>query len=136
MKQTFTLGVLWTVLAVPLAVTAQGARSVDAGCAASRTVDTGAMSEGEVRRVDTAAGKLTLRHGPLANLDMPAMTMVFRVRDPAWLRQLDVGEKVRFVAERIDGNLTVTAFEPERQAPTARLNARADRSGGAIAKQR
>ena len=67
------------------------------------------MSEGEVRKVDSTVGKLTLRHGPLANLDMPAMTMVFRVKDPAWLVQLKVGDKVRFVAERVDGNLTVTA---------------------------
>ncbi len=74
-----------------------------------------AMSEGEVRRVDSAVGKLTLRHGPLANMEMPAMTMVFRVKDPAWLTQLKVGDKVRFVAERVDGNLTVTALEPERQ---------------------
>ncbi len=132
----FSLAVLWTALAVPLAVTAQRARSIDAACAASWVGDSSAMSEGEVRRVDTAAGKLTLRHGPLANLDMPAMTMVFRVRDPAWLRRLDVGKKVRFVAERIDGNLTVTAFEPERHAPTVRLGSRADTSGDATAKQR
>jgi len=73
------------------------------------------MSEGEVRKVDSAVGKLTLRHGPLANMDMPAMTMVFRVKDPAWLTQVKVGDRVRFVAERVDGNLTVTALEPERQ---------------------
>jgi Cu/Ag efflux protein CusF len=74
-----------------------------------------AMSEGEVRKVDSTAGKLTLRHGPLANLDMPAMTMVFRVKDPAWLAQLKVGDRVRFVAKRVDGNLTVTAIELEQQ---------------------
>lgn len=74
-----------------------------------------AMSEGEVRKVDSATGKLTLRHGPLMNMEMPPMTMVFRVKDPAWLTQLKVGDKVRFVAERVDGNLTVTALEPERQ---------------------
>ena len=73
------------------------------------------VSEGEVRKVDSAAGKLTLRHGALQNVDMPAMTMVFRVRDPAWLQQLRVGDRVRFVAERVDGNLTVTALEPEKQ---------------------
>lgn len=73
------------------------------------------MSEGEVRKVDSAVGKLTLRHGPLANMDMPAMTMVFRVKDPAWLTQVKVGDRVRFVAERVDGNLTVTALEPDRQ---------------------
>ncbi|MCC7327299.1 MAG: copper-binding protein [Burkholderiales bacterium] len=73
------------------------------------------MSEGEVRKVDSAAGKLTLRHGPLENLDMPEMTMVFRVKDPAWLAQVKVGDKVRFVAERVDGKLTVTALHLEPQ---------------------
>lgn len=73
------------------------------------------MSEGEVRKVDTAAGKVTLRHGTLQNIDMPPMTMVFRVKDPAWLNQVKVGDKVRFVAERVDGNLTIVALEPERQ---------------------
>lgn len=80
---------------------------------ASRAV--ASMSEGEVRKVDSAAGKLTLRHGTLENIDMPAMTMVFRVRDPGWLQQVKVGDKVRFVAERVDGNLTIVALEPERQ---------------------
>jgi len=73
------------------------------------------MSEGEVRKVDAAAGKLTLRHGTLANVDMPPMTMVFRVKDPAWLQQVKVGDKVRFVAERVDGNLNIVALEPQRQ---------------------
>jgi len=72
-------------------------------------------SEGEVRKVDSTAGKLTLRHGPLENLAMPAMTMVFRVTDPAWLAQLKVGDKVRFTADRVDGNLTVTALELEKR---------------------
>ena len=73
------------------------------------------MSEGEVRKVDATLGKITLRHGPLDNLNMPGMTMVFRVRDPAWLPQLKVGERVRFVAERIDGNLTITALEADQR---------------------
>jgi Cu/Ag efflux protein CusF len=70
------------------------------------------MSDGEVRKIDKAAGKLTLRHGPIQNLDMPAMTMVFRVSDPALLDTLKEGEKVRFTAERVGGALTVTAIAP------------------------
>lgn len=70
------------------------------------------MSDGEVRRVDKNAGKITLRHGPLANLGMPAMTMVFQVKDPAMLEQVKVGDKVKFVAERAGGALTVTKIEP------------------------
>ncbi len=69
------------------------------------------MSEGEVRKIDPTVGKLTLRHGQLRNLDMPGMTMVFRVKDPAWFGQMKVGDKVRFVAERVNGNLTVTELQ-------------------------
>lgn len=59
--------------------------------------------EGEVRRVNDAEGKVTLRHGPLPELDMPGMTMVFTARDRAVMRDLKVGDKVRFIAERSDG---------------------------------
>lgn len=69
-------------------------------------------SEGEVRKVDREASKVTLKHGPLANLDMPAMTMVFRVSDPAMLEKLKVGDKIRFTADKVGGQYTVTAFEP------------------------
>jgi Cu/Ag efflux protein CusF len=55
---------------------------------------------------------MTLRHGPIANLDMPAMTMVFRVADPAMLEQVQPGDKVRFKADRVEGQMTVTAIEP------------------------
>lgn len=70
-----------------------------------------AMSEGMVRKIDKSQGKLTLRHGPLANLDMPAMTMIFRVADPAWLDQVKTGDSIRFQAEKVDGKLTVTQLE-------------------------
>lgn len=59
--------------------------------------------EGEVRRINEAEGKVTLRHGPLPNLDMPAMTMVFTAKDPAILKGIKVGEKVNFVAESASG---------------------------------
>jgi Cu(I)/Ag(I) efflux system periplasmic protein CusF len=70
------------------------------------------MSEGEIRRVDREAKKITVRHGPLANLDMPAMTMVFQVKDEAMLDQVKVGEKVKFVAEKTDGAYTITKIQP------------------------
>ena len=71
-----------------------------------------AMSEGEVRRVDKSAKKITVRHGPLANLDMPAMTMVFQVKDEAMLDQVKVGDKVKFVAEKSNGAFRITKIEP------------------------
>ena len=70
------------------------------------------LSEGEVRKVDKDANKITLRHGPLANLDMPAMTMVFQVTDPAMLDQVKAGDKIRFQAEKIGGGYRITKIEP------------------------
>jgi Cu(I)/Ag(I) efflux system protein CusF len=71
-------------------------------------------SEGEVRKVDPAQGKLTLKHGPIANLEMPGMTMVFKVADPKLLEGLKEGDKVKFSAERQGGAITVTAIERAR----------------------
>ena len=72
------------------------------------------QTDGEVRKVDKEQGKLTLRHGPLQNLDMPAMTMVFRVADPKMLEALKEGDKVKFTAEKVNGAFTVTAIQPAK----------------------
>jgi Cu(I)/Ag(I) efflux system periplasmic protein CusF len=69
------------------------------------------LAEGVVRKVDKDAGKLTIKHGPLPNLDMPAMTMVFRAKDPAMLDQVKKGDKVRFEAQDIGGQLTVVRIK-------------------------
>jgi Cu(I)/Ag(I) efflux system protein CusF len=69
--------------------------------------------EGEVRKIDTDAKKITLRHGDIPNLEMPGMTMVFRVKDPALLGKVKPGDKVRFTADKVDGALTVLSIEPE-----------------------
>jgi len=71
-------------------------------------------AEGEVRRIDKEAGKITLKHGPIANLDMTAMSMVFRAKDPAMLDQVKVGDKVRFRADKIQGALTITEIQPAK----------------------
>jgi Cu/Ag efflux protein CusF len=68
-------------------------------------------AEGEVRRIDKEAGKITLKHGSIANLDMTPMSMVFRAKDVAMLDKVNVGDKVRFKAEKIQGALTVTEIE-------------------------
>jgi Cu/Ag efflux protein CusF len=70
------------------------------------------MTDGEVRKVDKGAGKLTLKHGPIPNLDMPDMTMVFRVKEPTMLDQVKVGDKVRFAADKVGGQFTVVRIEP------------------------
>jgi Cu/Ag efflux protein CusF len=69
------------------------------------------LSDGEIRRIDKDAKKLTIRHGPLAKLDMPPMTMVFQVKDPAMLEQAKIGDKIRFQADKIGGAYTVTHIE-------------------------
>jgi len=71
-----------------------------------------AMADGEVKKVDKDAGKLTIKHGPLTNLDMPGMTMVFRVKDPVMLDQVKEGDKIRFVADRVNGAITVVELKP------------------------
>lgn len=73
-----------------------------------------AISTGEVRKIDKSTGKMTIRHGPLANLGMDAMTMVFRVKDKAMLEQVNVGDKIRFIAEEPNGQLTVTWLEKQQ----------------------
>ena len=70
-----------------------------------------ALTSGEVRKVDKDAKKLTIRHEPILNLDMPAMTMVFQVRDLTVLDRVKPGDKVKFSADKVDGAYTVTNLE-------------------------
>jgi len=70
------------------------------------------MVDGQVKKVDKSAGKVTLSHGPLVNLNMPAMTMVFRVKEAGWLDQMKAGDKIRFMADNVNGAITVVHFEP------------------------
>ena len=68
--------------------------------------------QGEVRKIDEAAGKVTLKHGPIKNLGMDVgMTMTFRVKDPAMLREVQVGDKVEFEAEQGASGYTVTKLQ-------------------------
>ena len=70
------------------------------------------MVDGTVKKVDKAAGKVTLAHGPLTNLGMNMpMTMAFRVKDASWLHQMKEGDKIRFVADSINGVITIVKFE-------------------------
>jgi Cu(I)/Ag(I) efflux system protein CusF len=84
------------------------AQSVETGMNASD-----AMSTGEVKKIDKGAGKMTIQHGPLKNLGMDAMTMVFRVNDQLMLEEVSVGDKIRFIAEEPNGKLTVTRLEKQ-----------------------
>ena len=72
-----------------------------------------AMVKGEVKKIDEAAGKITLKHGPIKNLDMneDGMTMVFRVKDPGMLKQVKTGDKVEFEADRAPDGITITKLQ-------------------------
>ena len=69
------------------------------------------MSSGEVRKIDKDAQKITLKHGEIKNMDMPPMTMVFKVLDMKLLDKVKAGDKVNFSAEKRDGAIVVTAIE-------------------------
>jgi Cu(I)/Ag(I) efflux system protein CusF len=88
------------------AATAAAGSNADASSAA--------MTEGEIRKVDKEAGKITIRHAELKNLDMPAMTMVFQAKDKAMLDQVKTGDKVNFVADKVDGKFTVVQIESRK----------------------
>ena len=72
------------------------------------------LTEGEVRKIDLEAGKVTLKHGEIKNLDMPGMTMVFVVKDKALLDKRKASEKVKFKAIKDAGKFTVTEIQPAR----------------------
>ena len=105
--------VLFTTLLIASA-TGLHAQTQPAASQAASTPTTAAMTEGEVRKIDKAAEKVTLRHAPIDNLGMPAMTMVFKVADPKMLDTLKEGDKIRFSADRLNGAITVTGIEAGR----------------------
>lgn len=89
---------LVTILAAALSVTATAAFATD-------------YTKGTVKKVDMKAKKVTIIHEELKNLDMPAMTMVFYPKDEAMLEKMKVGEVIEFVADRVNGKLTVTELK-------------------------
>jgi Cu(I)/Ag(I) efflux system protein CusF len=71
------------------------------------------LANGEIRKVDKKAGTLTIKHGPIQSIDMPAMTMVFQVKEAAMLDRVKAGDKIKFQAEmRAGGKVAVTQIEP------------------------
>jgi Cu(I)/Ag(I) efflux system protein CusF len=100
--------------ALVAALILSSASSAYAQSAPATATVTDSMSSGEVKKVDKGAGKMTIKHGPLQNIGMDAMTMVFRVKDPAMLDQVKAGDKISFVAEEPNGQLTVTKLEKQQ----------------------
>lgn len=106
------LATLTITVSIPFNVLAEEVNKAPVATAESSS--TASMAEGEVKKVDKDAGKITLKHGPLLNLGMPPMTMVFRVKDAAMLDQVKPGDKVKFIAEKSNGALTVTSLQPDK----------------------
>ena len=99
------------VIAAALALPFAGAAMAQPAPAAAAPAT---LVAGEVKKINKETGKMTIKHGPLANLDMPAMTMVFRVKDPAMLDKVKVGDKINFAVERANGAITVTQLDVAR----------------------
>jgi Cu/Ag efflux protein CusF len=85
------------------------------GLAAGATVAYAQMVDGEVTKVDESAGKITIKHGPMKKFDMEdGMTMVFRANDPAILKQVKPGDKIKFEADKVNGQFTVMKVEKKK----------------------
>lgn len=90
---------------------------VAAGFAALLSLSSPAWTQGSstvtgtVEEIDAAQGKITIDHGPIENLEMEPMTMAFRVKDPAMLKQVKPGDKVQFTADRVNGQITITSIK-------------------------
>ena len=115
----FLFGALFVTTGLALGAAAASAQAQDQmhdhdqhGAMAATSADTpDTLSDGGVQKVDKDTGKLTIKHGPLNNLGMPAMTMAFKVQDPAMLDQVKPGEQVRFRVERANGSLVITKLQ-------------------------
>ena len=110
MKTLFTSLVLASTLAAP--ALAQPKPDDHAAHHPAASAKAAEMTEGEVRKVDKGARKLTIKHGEIRNLDMPPMTMVFQVKDGAMLDQLKAGDRIRFVVEQAATGLVVIDIRP------------------------
>ena len=114
MKKLNVLLLVSTLLAG--AVSAHAASHAGAPMAADAKKETSLaapadMADGEIRKVDTENKKITIKHGEIKNLDMPGMTMVFQVKDPALLGKAKAGDKIRFKAEKSGNNFVVTDIQ-------------------------
>jgi Cu/Ag efflux protein CusF len=102
------------LLAAAPAFASSGHSHHDHGAATTKSSAANQFAEGEIRKVDKAAGKVTIRHGAIASIDMPPMTMVFQVKDKAMLDKVKQGDAIRFKAEKAGDTFTVTELRPAK----------------------
>ncbi|MDI6747845.1 MAG: copper-binding protein [Rhodocyclaceae bacterium] len=118
-KYTQTVAQLLTAaaLSLPLPLMAQaGADHSKMGMDHSKMgmPATPGMTDGEIRKIDRDAGKITIKHGEIKHLDMPPMSMVFNVKDKALLDKATVGAKIQFMVSSENGRMTVTDIQPAK----------------------
>lgn len=110
MKSLITTTLLLAAIAAP-ALAQPKAEEHSAHHPASAAAASAEMADGEVRKVDKGSAKITIKHAEIKSLDMPPMTMVFQVKEPALLDRVKAGDKVRFVAEKTATGYVVTMIE-------------------------
>ena len=108
---TLILALAATLSSAATAQTASQPSRADNNAVAPTSTSAATMTDGEIRKVDKSAKKITIKHGAIKNLDMPGMTMVFKVKDPALLDKVKAGDKVKFTAEMIGASVVVTAIQ-------------------------
>ncbi|MBC7499261.1 MAG: copper-binding protein [Herminiimonas sp.] len=106
------------VAPVPAQPIAAARTQVSATTPARTYASNGTLSAGTVKKVDPDQGKITISHGPLANLSMPAMTMVFDLADRAMIGKVKAGDSIEFTAEKVNGALTITQLESGKAVTT------------------
>ena len=109
MKTQWKLAISAAVLLLAAQPAAAQSASVDHSKMAMSPTQT--MTDGEIRKIDKDAGKVTIKHGEIKHMDMPPMTMVFAAGDKAMLDLVKVGDKVRFVAMQDNGRMVVTEIQ-------------------------
>ena len=81
------------------------------GAVVAQTPTATSQTTGKVTKIDASAGKITIDHGPIKSLDMPAMTMVFKAGDESMLKAVKPGDRIKFIADRVNGQMTVLKLE-------------------------
>lgn len=115
MKRIALLSLTLTALSSPWVAHAAGEHGMAHGTEAMPMhTEQAPMSDGQIKKIDTAKGMVTIKHGPLHGLGMGPMTMSFHVTDPAMLEGHQAGDMIRFMAENHDGKLTVTEMHPAK----------------------
>ena len=111
MKTQLKLAISVAVAVLSLSAQSAGAQSATVDHSKMAMSPTHALTDGEIRKIDKDAGKMTIKHGEIKHMDMPPMTMVFAAGDKAMLDLVKVGDKVRFVAMQDNGRMVVTEIQ-------------------------